>query len=205
MQLKRTAVDVEIAILDNGVGIFKKVQRAMIFANERYSVLELAKVKFTTDPQHHTGEGIFFTSKMLDAFDISSGGIYFTSVSPLKLPKGTAIWMKLKNTSDRSRKEVFDAYASPDNDYAFSKTVVPVKMAEQSPNDLISRSQAKRFLLRIDRFRAVVLDFRNVNQIGQAFADEIFRVFARSHPGVDVQFINADEEVLKMIRRAQNA
>lgn len=205
VQLKRTAVNVEIAIRDNGVGIFKKIQRAMKFSNERYSALELAKGKFTTDPEHHTGEGIFFTSKMLDAFDISSGGVYFTSLSPLKNPKGTAVWMKLKNTSDRSRKEVFDAYASPENDYAFSKTVVPVKMAEQSPNDLISRSQAKRLLLRIDRFRTVVLDFQNVNQIGQAFADEIFRVFARSHPGVDMQFINANEEVLKMIRRAQNA
>jgi hypothetical protein len=85
-------------------------------------------------------------------------------------------------------------HASPENDYAFSKTVVPVKMAEHSPNDLISRSHAKRLLLRIDQFRTVVLDFQNVNQIGQAFADEIFRVFARSHPGIEVQFINANEE-----------
>jgi anti-sigma regulatory factor (Ser/Thr protein kinase) len=205
VQLKRTSINVEIAIIDNGVGIFKKIQRAMKFSDERHSALELAKGKFTTDPAHHTGEGIFFTSKMLDAFDISSGGVCFTSMSPLKNSKGTAVWMKLKNKSDRSRKEVFDAYASPENDYAFNKTVVPVKMAEQSPNDLISRSQAKRLLLRIDRFRTVVLDFKNVNQIGQAFADEIFRVFARSHPGIDVQFINANEDVLKMIRRAQNA
>jgi hypothetical protein len=70
---------------------------------------------------------------------------------------------------------------------------------------LISRSQAKCLLLRIDRFRTAFLDFQHVNQIGQAFADEIFRVFARSHPGIDVQLINANEEVLKMIRRAQNA
>jgi len=205
VQLKRTAVSVEIAIIDNGVGIFKKIQRAMKFSDERYSALELAKGKFTTDPAHHTGEGIFFTSKMLDAFDISSGGLYFTSVSPLKNAKGTAVWMKLKNTSARSRRAVFDAYASPENDYAFSKTVVPVKMAEQSPNDLISRSQAKRLLLRIDRFRTVVLDFQSVNQIGQSFADEIFRVFARSHAGIDVQFTNANKQVHNMIRRAQNA
>ena len=205
VQLKRTAVSTEIAIIDNGVGIFKKIQRVMKFADERYSALELAKGKFTTDPARHTGEGIFFTSKTLDAFDISSGDVSFTSVSPLKKQKGTAVWMKLKNTTDRSRKEVFDEYASPENDYAFDKTVVPVKIAEQSPNDLISRSQAKRLLLRIDRFRIVVLDFENVGQIGQAFADEIFRVFARSHAGVDVQFRNANGEVTKMIRRAQNA
>jgi hypothetical protein len=43
--------------------------------------------------------------------------------------KGTAVWRKLKSTSERSRKEVFDVYASAENDYAFSQTVVPVKMA----------------------------------------------------------------------------
>lgn len=205
VQLKRTAVNTELTIIDNGVGIFKKIQRAMKFSDERYSVLELAKGKFTTDPERHTGEGIFFTSKMLDGFDISSGGVYFTSISPLKSPKGTAVWMKLQSTTDRSRKEVFDEYASPERDYAFDKTVVPVKMAEHSPNDLISRSQAKRLLLRMDRFRRVVLDFQSVNQIGQAFADEIFRVFARSHPGVDVQFVNASDEVIRMIKRARSA
>jgi anti-sigma regulatory factor (Ser/Thr protein kinase) len=205
VQLKRTAVNAEIAIVDNGVGIFRKIQHAMKFADVRDAALELAKGKFTTDPARHTGEGIFFASKMLDAFDISSGGVYFTSVSPMKNTKGTAIWMKLRNTSDKSRKEVYDAYASPENNYAFDRTVVPVKMAEHSENDLISRSQAKRLLLRMDRFRTVVLDFRNVNQIGQAFADEIFRVFARRHPGVALQFINANEDISKMIRRAQNA
>jgi anti-sigma regulatory factor (Ser/Thr protein kinase) len=205
IQLKRTTVNAEIAIIDNGVGIFKKIQHAMKFSDVRDSALELAKGKFTTDPARHTGEGIFFTSKMLDAFDISSGGVYFTSVSPMKNTKGTAIWMKLRNASDRSRKEVYDVYASPENNYAFDRTVVPVKMAEHSENDLISRSQAKRLLLRIDRFRTVVLDFKNVNQIGQAFADEIFRVFTRRHPGVEVQFINANEDISNMIRRAQSA
>jgi anti-sigma regulatory factor (Ser/Thr protein kinase) len=205
IQLKRTTINAEIAIIDNGVGIFKKIQHAMKFSDVRDAALELAKGKFTTDPARHTGEGIFFTSKMLDAFDISSGGVYFTSVSPMKNTKGTAIWMKLRNASDRSRKEVYDAYASPENNYAFDRTVVPVKMAEHSENDLISRSQAKRLLLRIDRFRTVVLDFKNVNQIGQAFADEIFRVFTRRHPGVEVQFTNANGDISNMIRRAQSA
>jgi hypothetical protein len=50
-----------------------------------------------------------------------------------------------------------------------------------------------------------VLDFKDVNQSGRAFADQIFRVYARGHPGLDLQFVNTNEEVLKMIRRAQNA
>jgi len=210
VQLKRTAVSVEIAIIDNGIGIFKKIQRAMKFRDARYSTLELAKGKFTTDPEHHTGEGIFFTSKMVDAFDISSGGVYFASPapqpssSPVKpRSRGTAVWMKLNNNTIRSRKQIFDSFASPENDYAFDRTVVPVKLAEQNPNDLVSRSQAKRLLLRIDRFRRVVLDFQGVHQVGQAFADEIFRVFAKSHPGTTVQFVNASDEITRMITRAK--
>ncbi len=205
VELNRTAVTVEIAIIDNGVGIFKKIQKAMKFSDVRDSALELAKGKFTTDPARHTGEGIFFTSRMLDGFDISSGGVYFTSESQIERAKGTAIWMKLKNTSDRSRQNIYDAFASPENDYAFDRTVVPVKMAEHDKGDLVSRSQAKRLLLRIDRFRTAVLDFENVDQIGQAFADEIFRVFASRHPGVDLQFVNANKQISNMIRRARNA
>lgn len=53
--------------------------------------------------------------------------------------------MKLKNMTDRSRKRFFDEYASPEHDYAFDTTVVPVKMAEISPNDLVSHSQANAF------------------------------------------------------------
>ena len=205
VQLNRTAVNVQITIIDNGVGIFKKIQKAMKFADVRYATLELAKGKFTTDPARHTGEGIFFTSKMLDGFDISSGGVYFTSESQIKITKGTAIWMKLENAADRSRQKIYDNFASPENDYAFDKTIVPVKMAEHSKGDLVSRSQAKRLLLRIDRFRTVVFDFENVEQIGQAFADEIFRVFARRHPGVELQFANANKQITNMIRRARNA
>ena len=142
---------------------------------------------------------------MLDGFDISSGGVYFTSESQINSTRGTAIWMKLKNTSDRSRQKIYDTFASPENDYAFDKTIVPVKMAEHSKGDLVSRSQAKRLLLRLDRFRTVVFDFENVEQIGQAFADEIFRVFASRHPDVELLFVNANKQITNMIRRARNA
>jgi hypothetical protein len=41
-----------------------------------------------------------------------------------------------------------------------------------------------------------------VEMIGQAFADEIFRVFASAHPDIQIYHINANEEVTKMINRA---
>jgi hypothetical protein len=58
---------------------------------------------------------------------------------------------------------------------------------------------------RVDRFRHVVLDFSDVTTIGQAFADEIFRVFVQAHPEVELVPVHAVPEVQQMIRRAETA
>ena len=47
------------------------------------------------------------------------------------------------------------------------------------------------------------LDFAEVANIGQAFADEIFRVFANEHPEVELVAMHAASEVQQMIRRAE--
>jgi hypothetical protein len=71
--------------------------------------------------------------------------------------------------------------------------------------DNISRSQAKRVLARIELFRTVVFDFSGVAAIGQAFADEIFRVFALAHPGIELQFVHTNAPVRNMIDRARSS
>jgi uncharacterized protein (DUF1330 family) len=67
---------------------------------------------------------------------------------------------------------------------------------------LVSRSQAKRLLARVDRFKIVILDFEGVNSIGQAFADEIFRVFRLKNRDTEIHHINANRDVEDMIVRA---
>jgi hypothetical protein len=96
-----------------------------------------------------------------------------------------------------------DEYTESD-DYAFDRTVVPVDLANYGADELISRSQAKRLLARLDLFKRVVLDFRNVDTIGQAFADQIFRVFAREHPETELLPVNASPAVQQMISRARS-
>ena len=100
-------------------------------------------------------------------------------------------------------KKVFDEYVSGE-DYDFSRTVVPVVLAQYVGDPLISRSQAKRVLARVDLFRTVVFDFAQIDSIGRAFADEIFRVFAQSHPEIELQFIHANAPVRQMITRARS-
>ena len=179
--------------------------------DERHSVLELAKGKFTTDPVNHSGEGIFFSSRMFDEFRILSGEVHFSHqfgkiedwiFQPNKAFSGTVVSMILHNHTSRTTKKVFDKFTS-DDDYGFTKTVIPVKLMQYGDDNLISRSQAQRLLVRFDRFRVVILDFSEVAMIGQAFADEVFRVFHLKHPNVELVVLHANSEVKRMISRAQ--
>jgi anti-sigma regulatory factor (Ser/Thr protein kinase) len=204
-----------LAVDDDGVGIFRKITRALDLPDERLALLELAKGKFTTDPRRHSGEGIFFASRMFDRFVIASGELFFEhdAAEPDDVladvdgadegMKGTHVFMQIAEDSPRTSAEVFEAYSSGPDDHAFAKTVVPVRLAKVGEDHLVSRSQAKRLLQRVDRFRCVVLDFTGVSMIGQAFADEIFRVFANEHPEVELLAIHAVPEVQQMIRRAE--
>ena len=108
--------------------------------------------------------------------------------------------MKLNNHTARTTKMIFDQYNSGD-DYGFTKTVVPVRMAQYGEDKLISRSQARRVLARVELFKTVLFDFKEVETIGQAFADEIFRVFAMQHPEIQLVPIHANSETKRMIAR----
>jgi anti-sigma regulatory factor (Ser/Thr protein kinase) len=206
--IRKTAVDTEMAIYDNGMGIFKKIQQALNLPDERYAAIELSKGKFTTDPSKHSGEGIFFTSKMFDKFDILSSGSAFsrTTDQPQWVKdlsqNGTTIWMKLANDSTRQPKDVYDRFTE---DFVFDKSTIPIKLAQVGAAGLVSRSQAKRILSGIERFKSVTLDFTGVKWIGQGFADEIFRVYRKAHPDVEILTEGANEDVAQMIRRAQSA
>ena len=210
VEIARTATNTQMLLMDNGVGIFKKIQAAMNLIDERHAVLELAKGKLTTDPEKHTGQGIFFTSRLLDSFDILSGGAYFTHkfgsnedwILEASGSAGTSVFMKLSNHSSRTDKSIFDQYTSG-TDYGFTKTVIPVKLAQYGEDKLISRSQAKRLVARVEQFKSVWFDFEGVETIGQAFADEIFRVFAKGHPEIEIFTVNAKPEVQGLINAAR--
>ena len=58
-------------------------------------------------------------------------------------------------------------------------------------------------MARVDLFKTVVLNFEGVPTIGQAFADEIFRVFANSHPEISIVPIKQNSEVKRMIEAAK--
>jgi len=210
--LHRDALNTAAYVADEGVGIFLKIQKSLNLYDPRAAILELAKGKLTTDPARHTGEGIFFSSKVMDAFDIRSGRLHFMHDEwgedvLLERPadaSGTLVLMRLANDSPKKLSEVFDQFAAPE-EYTFAKTIVPVRLALYEGEKLVSRSQAKRLTLRFERFQTVVLDFAGVEEIGQAFADEVFRVFRNAHPATRLLPVNMTSAVDNMVKRAMSA
>jgi anti-sigma regulatory factor (Ser/Thr protein kinase) len=192
-------------IIDQGVGIFNKIKNDLRLDDPRHAILELAKGKYTSDPQSHSGEGIFFTSRIFDYFAIFSEGLSFWGNNNYGSPaghdgaKGTHIVMKIRKDSPVSLSAIFNEYADPDKQPGFYKTIIPVRLLKYGGHDLMSRSQAKRLTTRFERFLEVILDFSGITFIGQGFADEVFRVFANAHPAVHLTPVNCAEDVQRMI------
>lgn len=216
VDIARNKENIFIAILDNGEGIFQRIKRLCNLSDERHAIMELSKGKLTTDPQNHTGEGIFFTSRMFDLFNIESKGLSFSHDESLEFDFlmdsnlnvgdiGTVVLMKISLNTPKEISNVFAQFTEDlhnDGTSQFNKTIIPVKLAQYENEKLVSRSQAKRLLVRVERFQYVVFDFEGVSMIGQAFADEIFRVYANKNRGIILVPININKEVKMMIDRA---
>lgn len=192
-----------VVIEDNGIGIFKKIKEHFGFDSLDAAICELFKGKLTTDSENHSGEGIFFSSKLMDNFFIVSSGKIFTNNKydnsrTINLAnsnmKGTCVIMSLSNFTHKTPQEVFDLYANDDG--GFVKTKIPMKnIFDTSP---VSRSQAKRVCNRLEKFQEVVLDFEGLQWMGQAFAHQLFVVFANAHPDITLMPINMNEDITKM-------
>lgn len=203
---------IRMLIVDNGIGIFTKIARDFHLDDPRHAILELAKGKLTTDPDRHTGEGVFFASRIFDRFSLLSSNLFFTHrtdgddwlLETEDSGEGTSVIMEIDTDSARTTQEVFDRFSSGQDRYAFTRTHVPVALARYGDENLVSRSQARRLLTRFERFEEVFLDFDGIETIGQAFADEIFRVFAAEKPDTRLTYTNTTPAVNDVIKRALN-
>jgi len=199
---------IALVVRDRGVGIFNHIRDHMALASELEALQELSKGKATTMPDRHTGEGIFFTSKAVDRFEIESGTLHWIvdnrladmAVRTLDPPvTGTRVRVEVDPTTTRELTDVFDEYTE---DLEFSRTRTVIKLFAVG-TEFVSRSEAKRLLHGLTKFRQVVLDFKGVDLVGQGFADEVFRVWARQHPEVTLLPTNMSDSVAFMVERAR--
>lgn len=200
--------DFRFEIRDWGVGAFESVRKKFGLKDHFEAVEHLAKGRQSADPRRHTGQGIFFTSKIADCFTLESHRLCYTVdnrlddvfLKDVRFLKGTRVEFLLKRYSRKKLKELFDEYSG--EDYSFDRTKIVVRLS-QTRGEHISRSQARRLLFGLEKFRRILFDFKKVAEIGQGFADEIFRVFGRAHPAIRLETIHASPSVEFMIRRAQ--
>ncbi|HKS86375.1 MAG TPA: DUF4325 domain-containing protein [Pseudolabrys sp.] len=210
----RTYTKITLCVSDNGIGIFNKIQRDFHLADPRTALLELSKGKITSDRRRHSGEGIYFTSRMFNKFSILSGHLYYARLrrddddwlieaqDEKDETKGTFVTMEISTNAGWTIRDVFDQYQG--DDIYFRKTHVPISLGRYPGEQLVSRSQAKRILARFTDFSEVMLDFRGVSEIGQPFADEIFRVFKADHPDIKLVAFGTNKNIDKMIQYVQS-
>ncbi len=198
-------------VSDTGIGAFRSIRTKKKLDSELSAIQDLLKGKTTTMPQAHSGEGIFFTSKMADLFRLESfeyrlridnkiKDVFVEILKPSK--RGTRVVFQIALNSKRHATDIFQKYVSNPDTLAFDKTDVQIKLYTMGTIH-VSRSQARRVLSSLDKFKTIVLDFDQVPTIGQGFADEIFRVFAGRHPEMTIKTTNANEAVQFMIDRVE--
>lgn len=199
-------------VRDYGIGVFKNVMKRRKLKSELEAIQDLLKGKTTTIPKSHSGEGIFFTSKTGDIFSLESFGCNLVVNNTLpdifvgtsrKKTKGTLVKFQIGVKTKRHLNDVFRKFTSAGkNDYGFDKTEVHVKLYTVG-GVYISRSQARRILFGLDKFKTVILDYDKVPIVGQSFADEIYRVFRKRHPDVKIESVNMNEGVKFMVERSK--
>ena len=203
-----------ILIYDNGIGIFKNIQS--FIKEQRGESLPLDECasllfagKFTTAENMHSGEGIFFTSHVMDTFVILSDDVVF-SRNNFKdnwaggfTPKqdGTVVIMELYNHTKKVLRDVFSRFASIED--GFTKTSIPIAHFF-SGGYPVSRSEARRLGEIIMKFEEIDLDFLDVEDVGQAFVHELFVVWQGKNPNKRLNVLNTSEGVNFMIKRVLN-
>lgn len=199
-------------VKDNGIGVFRNVMTKKHLESETEAAQEIIKGKLTTAARRHSGEGIFWTSKIADSFILKSYQYELIINNELgdytikKLEKGligTEVYFEIKKDTSKSIRKLFRDYTFDNEHLTLDTTVIPINL--YSEGDIwISRSQAKKVLAGLEKYKKIIFNFAGVEVIGQAFADEIFRVFNIEHPEIILEPINMSDSVQLMVSHAQN-
>ncbi len=210
------ADSVTLTLEDDGVGIFKNIQIAFNLENEKAGALLLARGKLPPAQGLHYGQGLFFCSRSMDRFVLSSGNLRYTRTArdddwfletQEDFLQGTQVSMEIHLDTPRKITEVFSKYSTYKNvnmeeDSHLGKTHLEVKKLSPGESACATREQAKKLLRGIGKFKHVVLDFTDVHLVSQGFVDEVFRVFQSKYPGIHIATTHANEDVQFMIQNA---
>ena len=69
---------------------------------------------------------------------------------------------------------------------------------------LASRADAKGAVARLTSFKSTEIDFAGITDVGHGFADEMFRVLKRDHPGIELRPVGMCAQVAAMVHSVSN-
>lgn len=196
-----------VHVVDDGLGIFAGIRQALALDSDADAAMLVLKGKVTTDPARHTGEGLFFSSRVCEWFNLQSastglslggGDAAWAFEAPNEHIAGTRLRFRVSRTAPPALAAVFDKFC-PQPELRFTRTVVSVALMQQTDGALVSRSQGKRLVLGLDKFTAVSFDFTGVDGMQQGFADEVFRVWAAAHPHIELSVQGAADAVARAL------
>ena len=212
VSLRQTPSHAQLLVSDDGCGVFDKICDTYELADAQHAMLELSKGRLTTQPQAHTGRGLFFSSQLADVFDIHANGRAYQRRAweacgwqrGRALPRqGSSIYMAIALETTRTLAQVMADWSCDGTGIAFDQTTVTLALLTQAGELLDSRAQARRIAARLPQFRRATLDFAGIEDIGHPFADELFRVFARSQPTLELLPRNMNTRVAAMVQHAR--
>ncbi len=212
VSVRQTPTQAQLLVSDDGCGLFDRVKSAFAIEDPMHAMLELSKGKLTSQPDRHTGRGLFFTSQLADVFDLHANGAAFQRrgweghgwrCSRPLAAQGTSVYLAIALDTRRTLDSVLDFWSCDGTGVAFDRTSVSLRLLAGHGVALDSRAQARRVAARLQQFRRAEVDFEGVSDIGHGFADELFRVFAHDHPGVQLVPLNMQPRVAALVAAFQ--
>lgn len=208
VSLRQTPNHIQLLVSDDGRGLFDRIRESFAIDDAQHAMLELSKGKLTSLPDRHTGRGLFFSAQLTDVFEVHANGSNFQRRGwdgggwhcgkPLAR-QGTSVYASIALDTDRTLDTVLNAWSLDQQGLAFDRTRVPLRLLLSTNTALDSRSQARRATSRLQQFSQARIDFSGVTDIGHSFADELFRVFAGQHPGLQLVAENMSPKVANLV------
>ncbi|ALT75883.1 ATP-binding protein [Paucibacter sp. KCTC 42545] len=214
VSLRQTPSHVQLLVSDDGCGVFANICRAFGIEDAQHAMLELSKGRLTSQPEQHTGRGLFFSSQLADVFDIHANNTAFqrrawesAGWQPGRpMPRqGSSIYMAIALDTQRTLDQVLEAWSMDGSGIEFDQTVIALRLLAGPGQALDSRAQARRVAARLPQFKRAEINFDGVSDVGHGFTDELFRVFARAHPQVELLPTHMTARTAALIKSAQSA
>src|SRR4030095_5437005 len=125
-----------VTVQDDGVGVFRRVGEDFGYATPEDAIVQLEKGKLTSDPERHSGEGLFFTSKAVTRFRLESQGTAWvvdnaipdSGIGSSNVRRGTRVVLEIERGHVPRLADVFAAYTDPQS-LRFLRTRTTIRLA----------------------------------------------------------------------------